>query len=132
MLRWLFLIRYPDNISIEEGERWYLGTHSQEAKHLKGLESYKTWKGQALPPDLRPGTAENRPNRPPWYRVTELGFKDFSAWKEGQEQRRVEAADKNQPVWTPPPYAGPGFISETIFIADEPEYDFLKEIPRVP
>jgi hypothetical protein len=131
MLRWLFLLRYPDQITAEEGERWYLGTHTQEAKHLKNLESYKTWRGLALPDELRPGTAEER-RRTPWYRVTELGFKDFAAWKEGQDQRREQQLARGEPVWTPPPYGWPGFISETIFIGDEPEYDFLKESPRVP
>jgi hypothetical protein len=131
MLRWLFLIRYPDQITAEEGERWYLGTHTQEARHLENLESYKTWKGLVLPDELRPGTAEARPGTP-WYRVTELGFKDFAAWKEGQDQRREQQLAKGQPVWTPPPYNWPGFISERIFLSDQPEYDLLKEMPRVP
>lgn len=132
MLRWLFLIRYPENISVEEGERWYLGTHTQEAKHLKNLQSYKTWKAHLVPPDMRPGTAARSGDRPEWHRVTELGFKDMAAWHEGQIRRRDEQQARGQPVWTPPPYEWPGFISEQVFISDEPEYDFLKEIPKLP
>ena len=131
MLRWVFFIRYPDTITIEEGERWYLGTHVPEATSLKNLVSYKTWKGVEVPEELRPGTAEHRPNRPRWHRVTELGFKDLAAWKEGQDHRRESQLAKGEPVWTPPPYGWPGFISETIFLTEEPEYDFLKALPTV-
>jgi hypothetical protein len=132
MLRWLFLIRYSDNVPIEEGERWYLGTHAQEAKHLKNLESYKTWRAHVVPPEMRPGTAARPLERPEWYRVTELGFKDMAAWREGQLDRRDRQQAKGEAVWTPPPYAGPGFISEQVFISDEPEYDFLTQMPRLP
>lgn len=128
MIRWLFLLRYPDNVSVDEGERWYLGTHTQEAKELKNLVRYRSWKAVQLPEDMRPGTAEaNRPHL--WYRMTELAFKDLDAWKEGQDRRRLEMQEQGKPTWTTPPYGWPGFHSETIFIGDKPDYDFLTELP---
>ena len=45
MLRYVCLLGYPDGVPVEEGERWYLGTHTQEAKHLRGLRRYVTWWG---------------------------------------------------------------------------------------
>ena len=56
-----------------------------------------------------------------WDRLTELAFADFDAWADG--------AVTNMPTWTPPPYGQPGFLSETVFIRENPEYDFLSEIP---
>jgi len=32
ILRWYRLIKYPDGVSVEDGEKWYLNVHSQEAK----------------------------------------------------------------------------------------------------
>jgi hypothetical protein len=118
LIRWLFLLRYPETITKEEGEAWYLGTHTQEAKHMHGLRRYVSWKAAQRPPEL--------PARGPskWDRLTELAFADFDAWAEG--------AVTEMPRWTPPPYGNPGFLSETVFIREQPEYDFLKEVPRLP
>jgi hypothetical protein len=132
MIHWLFLLRYPDHVPFDEGERWYLGTHVPEAKQLKGLVLYRSWRAIEVPEEMRRGTAEERPGRLRWQRLTELGFRDLDAWKEGQELRRLNAESSNSPVWTPPPYGWPGFHSETIFIGDKPEYDFLTELPLVP
>jgi len=33
---------------------------------------------------------------------------------------------------TPPPYGTPGFLCGTVFITEQPEYNFLKEMPRLP
>lgn len=111
MIRWLAMLRYPEGVSIEEGDRWYLGTHTQEAKQMKGLCRYLTWQAHE--------SSWQRPGRQ-WHRLTELGFRDFAAWKEAQD---------NLPLWTPPPYGPRGFYSEAILIGDKPEYDFLQETP---
>jgi hypothetical protein len=118
LVRWLFILRYPEGISKENGESWYLGTHTQEAKYMLGLRRYRSWGAQARRPELR----DVAPLK--WDRLTELAFADWDAWEEG--------AVTKMPRWTPPPYGNPGFLSETVFIGEEPEYDFLKDMPRVP
>jgi hypothetical protein len=117
LVRWLFTLRYPESISKEEGEAWYLGTHTQEAKHMHGIRRYVSWRAQAPPPGI-----EVRAGR--WDRLTELAFGDMDAWEEG--------AVTKMPSWTPPPYGYPGFLSETVFIGEQPEYDFLRQVPSVP
>lgn len=109
MIRHLALIRYPDGVSKEEGERWYLGTHTQEAKNLKGLCSYLTWKSE---------DSLERPRGQRWDRVTVLGFKELAAWREAQDAA---------PLWTHAPYGTRGFLAEPIFIPDSPQYDFLRD-----
>ena len=111
LIRWLFLLRYPESVADEQGEAWYLGTHTQEAKQMHGLRRYVSWKAEQCPPAL--GTT--RPDA--WDRLTELAFIDWDAWCEG--------AVTMMPHWTPPPYGNPGFLSETVFISERPEFDFL-------
>jgi hypothetical protein len=132
MIRWIYVLRYPDNVSFEEGERWYLGTHTQEAKTMKGLVRYVSWRLDAAPDWVAPAE-EPAPNQRTrwtlktlnkWDRMTELAFSSWEAFKEG--------AIDDPPVWTPPPYGWPGFISETILIGDRPDYDFLRDTPEVP
>ncbi len=109
MIHWLALIRYPEAVSIEEGDRWYLSTHTQEAKHVEGLCRYLTWRADE-------STAQ-RPGRP-WHRLTELGFASFEAWREAQDRAKL---------WTPAPWGQPGMLAESIFIGDKPQYDFLRD-----
>lgn len=118
LVRWLFILRYPERVTKEQGEDWYLGTHTQEAKRMRGLRRYVSWKAQPPPADLATIV------RPRWDRLTELAFTDWPAWEDGAVAR--------MPAWTPPPYGEPGFFSETIFIREEPEYDFLRELPSIP
>ena len=114
MLRWVFLLRYPDGVSQEDGERWYLGIHTQEAKRLLGLRRYRTWRAKkaVVAP---PWTTVERLNR--WDRVTELGFDSWQAWH--------DAAVTHVPEYIRAPYGPRGFESEVIFIDDAPDHDFL-------
>ena len=121
MIRWLYLFKYPDEVAKIDGERWYLGTHSQEAKRMAdhGLAAYRTWKGLKSPYDEPFQTRESL-NR--WDRVTELAFPDWEAFRNATTDHGI--------TYTPAPY-GRGFESHTIFIEDEPDYDFLRDIPDV-
>lgn len=121
MVRWIFLLRYPDGVPLEEGERWYLGTHTQEAKRMHGLCLYRTWQAEEAPV-APPWTTVQRLNK--WVRLTELGFHSWEAWREGAVER--------MPLWTPAPYGPVGIEVETIFIGDKPQYDLLREVPRIP
>jgi hypothetical protein len=118
LVRWLFILRYPETITKEQGESWYLGTHTQEAKHMLGLRRYISFTADPRPDTVSP----QMPSR--WDRLTELAFHDWAAWEEG--------AVTKMPAWTPPPYGNPGFLSETAFITEHPQYDFLREVPKVP
>lgn len=118
LIRWLFILRYPEQVTTEQGEEWYLGTHTQEARLMHGLRRYVSWKAEPVPPEFAPAVRQK------WDRLTELAFDDWDAWQDGAVAR--------MPAWTPPPYGDPGFFSETAFIREEHEYDFLREVPSVP
>jgi hypothetical protein len=119
----VFLLRYPEGVSIEEGDRWYLGTHTQEAKKQPGLQHYRTWKGLSAPEGV-PGRPVEVLNR--WVRLTELGYPDWDTWR--------EAIIRHPLSYTPAPWAKPdqvtrgtsaSFIAETLFIGDHPDRDML-------
>ena len=122
MIRWLYLFKYPDGVPKADGERWYLGTHCREARQMAahGMTGYRTWNGLKSP-YAEPYRTVERLNE--WDRVTELVFPDFDAFREATTNHAVS--------YTPPPYGGGGFIAHTIFIDEQPEYDFLRELPDV-
>lgn len=111
MLRWVFLVRYPDGISVSDGDAWYFDHHVKEARHMHGLRRYRTW---ALEPASVPGAGRSLEVLNRWVRLTELAFDDSAAW---------ERAMSDLPALTPAPWADPdqgvpSYISETIFIDD--------------
>jgi hypothetical protein len=132
MIRMIWFMRYPDTVSVEEGDRWYLETHTQEVKQSQAFARYLTWKPLVIPTgmdmlgeDGKPVGVEGDP-QPPWHRVTEMGFRDFDTWKARYEGRTSG--------YTPPPWEGPRWTTdrfERVVIADKPEYDLLAEVPRL-
>lgn len=119
MLRWVFLVRYPEGVSVEDGERWYFEHHVREAQGMLGLRRYRTWQMQPAPSGGA-GRTQEQLNR--WVRLTELTFDDFAAWQHAME---------NLPALTPAPWADsdqgiPSYLSETIFLPEEP-VDLLGE-----
>jgi|TARA_B110000483_G_scaffold221459_1_gene277466 hypothetical protein len=124
MLRWMFFIQYPDGVSLEEGEAWYLETHMPEAQQMKGLRSYRTWK---LEPAPEGGAGRTKEQLNAWVRMTELGFDDWDAWH--------EAVVANPPQTTPASWAvqqdgttSASYVSETIFVSDEPQVDMFAQV----
>jgi hypothetical protein len=64
-----YCISYMPDISVTDGEDWYLGHHTREGKQLPGMKHYKTWRTIRVPEE--PNSALH-PNK--WYRLTELGM----------------------------------------------------------
>jgi hypothetical protein len=129
MIRLLWLLRYPDGVSQEEGDAWYLGTHAQEVRRSQAYARYVTWRPLEIPaaadtspgPDGQPvpfgaGQASRR-----WHRVTEMGFRDVEA----MARRHVGV----QP-YSPAPW-GPTWDDrfERVLLPDRPEWDLLAERP---
>lgn len=113
MLRWMFLVRYPEGVSVEDGDAWYFDHHVREARAMLGLRRYRTW---ALRPATVPGAGRSLEVLNRWVRMSELGFDDAEAWE--------HAIVHNLPSFSAAPWADPGkgipsYISETIFIGEE-------------
>jgi hypothetical protein len=69
-----YFFNYRQDISIADGEDWYLGHHAREGKQLPGMKYYRTWKAIKVPEERN---SPLRPNK--WVRLTDLGmsFKAF-------------------------------------------------------
>lgn len=115
VLRWFCVFRYPQCVSLEEGERWYLNTHAREVKEQPGLLRYVSHR--ALDNPLFSGV---------WHRVSELWYENIAAWR--------SAVVASPPRYTPPPWDGeyPFVHSASVFVRNKPDVDFLKDDPIVP
>ena len=114
-MRWFCVFRYPQGVSLEEGERWYLDTHSREVKEQPGLLRYVSHR--ALENPLFSGV---------WHRMSELWYENMAAW-------RMAAVD-SPPRYTPPPWNGeyPFVHLVSVFVRNKPDVDFLKDDPIIP
>ena len=70
-----YFVFYRPDISVADGEDWYLGHHTREGKQLAGMKHYRTWKSIRVPE--KAGTPL-QPNK--WFRLTELGVESFDAF----------------------------------------------------
>jgi len=115
ILRWYQVLKYPDGVSVEDGEKWYLDVHSQEAKEQPGLLKYVSHR-----------VMENPPIDTPYVRVTEMWYENFDAWR--------KAVIDSPPKYTTPPWGGeyPFVDMVSTFLPYKPDVDFLKDNPLIP
>jgi hypothetical protein len=106
--RFLFAMKYPEGVSVEDGEKWYLTYHSQEAKLFPGLLRYVSYR-----------VVPNSPVKSGWVRLGEMWYKDYDSWKKALAN----------PKYTAPPWAAQGkpwLDVVQIFTSTKPDFDYLK------
>jgi len=115
ILRWYCVFRYPEGVSVEEGEKWYLEVNSQEVREQPGLLRYASHR-----------VLDPAPIDTPWHRVSELWYDDFDAWR--------RANIDSPPKYTGPPWGGeePFVDMRSVFVGYKPDVDFLKDNPVIP
>ncbi len=132
VLRWYILIKYPDGVSGEKGEDWFLNTHAREVMRQPGLYRFFSYRVIKEPIAL-PGTwaPVKRPSPETilhaWDRLVELWYDNFDDWRKSV----MEAP----PPYTKPPWAKydnypflkpfVDFVSS--FILERPSDEFLRE-----
>jgi|GEM_PF-314368 len=147
IIRWVQAIKYPDGVTVEEGEKWFLEVHAKEALKQPGLLkfiSYKCLARGGIPSGNKgasPASAGAQPSGAPpsegtmppsgampsggdmpksWVRVVEYWYKDFDAWR--------KAVIESPPKYTAPSWGGeyPFVEMGSTFIGYTPDLDFLK------
>jgi len=148
LFRWVQIIRYPDNVSIEEGEKWFLEVHAREAIKQPGLMKFISYRilteaGEKMNelmskymsiPSLNAGSGagapggsaqggaapSGMPKTKAWVRVNEYWYKDLDAWR--------KAVLDFPPKYTAPSWGGSYPFVEMIstFIPYMHDVDFLK------
>lgn len=100
ILRWFTICKLPAGVSEADGDRWYLETHAKEVLRQPGLLRFTSHK-----------VTPAKDRRWNWFRLTELWYEDFSAWR--------RAVIEAPPSYTPPPWATHG-----VYPFFEPYVDF--------
>lgn len=122
ILRWVTFIRYPDGVSIEDGEKWFLEVYAREAVKQPGLLKFVSHKVVDFGDVKVPGTdiPDGMPAMKKWVRLCEYWYTDFDAWR--------KATLESPPRYTPPPWGGtyPFVEMASTFIPYYPDVDFLK------
>jgi hypothetical protein len=148
ILRWVQITKYPDNVSVEEGEKWFLNVHAQEALKQPGLMKFVSYKvltevgdkmmklmmkSGGLPnviqnADVKSGApvpnqgaaTSGMPKMKNWVRINEYWYKDFDAWR--------KAVLDSPPKYTAPSWGGQYPYVEMIstFLPYMHDVDFLK------
>jgi hypothetical protein len=119
-LRWMIVMRYPEEVPVEQGDDWYLNTHGPELAKLPGLLRFVTY-------DAFPGPQPmSRWTKRPWVRLSELWFENYSAWR--------AAILESPPDLTPPPWGGEFPFVEMVstFVPHLPDVDVLHPPLRPP
>jgi hypothetical protein len=132
VLRWVMLLKYPDGVSREQGEEWFLKIHAPEVMRQPGLTrffSYQTvTEGVHLPGTWRIGSAPSPAMvMRDWDRVVELWYDNFRDWRRAV----IEAPPRyTAPNWASAPsypFLQPGQQLVSSFVLERPNDEFLRD-----
>ena len=132
ILRWVTAFRYPEGVSVEEGEDWYLNVHVPEMMKTPGLNrffSYKSLVANSDEPVLTGGKFADHDDLffATWHRLSELWFDNNNGW--------VKGILENPPQLTPPawatrahyPFLVPGKEFISTFLLESPDRVYTRE-----
>ncbi|NWG45807.1 MAG: hypothetical protein HXY25_04570 [Alphaproteobacteria bacterium] len=110
--RWIVAFRYPEGVSEEDGERWFLESAAPSLAKVKGLRRFVAYKV----------IFDSQPYR----RVYEMWFDHYSDWK--------AAVLDNRGAIPAPPWGGafPYVDMVSTFIGERPDIDFINDHRVVP
>jgi hypothetical protein len=116
IVRWVTVFKYPDGVSVEEGDDWYVNVHAPEVSQQPGLKRFFSF--SAVDPSSMVG---------PFARVSELWYENHSAWR--------KAVIESPPNYTRPewarydqyPFLEPDVDFISTFLLERPECNFLRD-----
>lgn len=132
VLRWFILYRFPQGVTREAGDDWFVNSLAPQVLKQPGLTrffSYQTtresiplpgtWRAGSAPP---PGTVERG-----WDRLVELWYDNFRDWR--------RAVIEQPPAYSAPPWATldrfpfvrPGTHFVSAFLLERPTDEFLRD-----
>jgi len=147
LIRWVCAIAYPEGISLEEGEKWYLDTHVPEmvdkCKDLLRFFSYR-----AVPKQINAANEHTRGRKfgdnthlpfskfsplmfVNWARLTEIWFPSGNHWTENFIRN---IPDFTKPQWATQdeyPFVIPGKEFCSTFLLERPTEDLLLTSEKV-
>jgi hypothetical protein len=115
-LRWVTVFRYPEGVSVKEGDDWYINIHAKEV--AEQLELKRFFSFNAIEPSSMVG---------PFVRVSEMWYENGNAWRKAVLESKYKYT---KPAWAKCdqyPYLEPGVDFVSIFLLERPECDFLRD-----
>lgn len=113
IVRWLRVWAYPDGVSREEGDKWYLETHAPEIKKLDKLMRFVSYKTLDFQPYGAGGAFRT------WHRVDEMWFPDMETW----HKAFIDGPKLTAPAWAK---QEPWVTMVSDFVRIKPDVDFLR------
>ena len=115
VLRWVHALRYPEGVTREEGDDWYINVHAPEVCRQPGLKRFYSF-GQ-----IEPKTG-------PFIRISELWYENADAWR--------KAVIDSPPAYTRPawarhdryPFLEPFVDMVGMFLLEAPTNDFKRNL----
>lgn len=113
--RWLTVFKYPEGVSREEGDDWFLNTLAPQLVEIPELNRFITSK------------VLDAPKTGPFQRVAELWFDNSKAWYKAIIQIQNKAAKPSWAKYEKFPYLEPYVDFVGTFLLDRPESDHLQQ-----
>ena len=122
VLRWYTIIKYPEGVSLKQGEDWFLNVHSKEVLKQPGLIGYFSSRAIQIP-----GVPTDK-----WVRLSELWYEDFNGWKESVVDSPPKYTKPSWAKYDKYPFLEPYVDFSGTFLTERPDIDYLKEVPSFP
>ncbi len=130
VLRWYVIFRYPEGVTREEGDDWFLNVHVPEVLKQPGLYRFFSYRVIAEPIHL-PGTWPVE--LPPgslvysWDRVCEFWYETFADWRRSVIE---EPPSYTRPLWErygAYPFLEPRVDFVSTFVLERPTDEFWRD-----
>jgi hypothetical protein len=132
ILRWITVFRYPEGVSVEKGDNWYINVHAPHVMRQPGLTRFFSYRVLPSAVPVRKGASKflhpGSEVSSNWHRVSEMWFENSNGW--------VESIIKSPPGYSKPvwathddyPFFEPGVDFVSMFILERPTDDWVREI----
>lgn len=113
ILRWFVMFKLPQGVTAETADRWYLDTHAKEVMEQPGLTRFISHR---VVPSGRDWD---------WYRVSELWYDDFSAWRHAVVDSPPDYTRPDWATYDRYPFFEPFVDLASTFLLESPANSFL-------
>ena len=134
ILRWVTVFRYPDGVSVAEGDDWFVNVHAPEVMRQPGLTRFFSYRVIPSEVPVQKGVSSFLHPRSEvssnWHRVSEMWYENGDGWA---ESIITSPAGYSKPLWA----ASTGIrslsrasTSPACSSSSGRRDDWLREVPR--
>lgn len=113
--RWQIVIKYPEGVSTEEGDDWFLNQLAPQIAAMPEVNRFLSSK------------VLDNPRTSPFHRVAEIWFDSSREWHKVMVENKAQFAKPSWATYHEFPYLEPYNDITGIFLMDRPESDHLQQ-----